>query len=78
MARFFFHLYDDTVALDEEGSECPDLAAAHAKAVRSAREMACQEVLEGHLNLTHRIDVADENGAVLATVRFQDIVKLKA
>ena len=74
--RFFFHLYDDMVVRDEEGIELSDLASARKKAVENAREIACAEVLEGHLNLKHRIEVEDESGAVHLTVRFADVVRL--
>ena len=77
MPRYFFHLYDDMVVMDEEGSEHADLDAARAAAIANAREMACAEVLDGHLNITHRIEVADEAGAVQLTVRFEDVVRLE-
>jgi hypothetical protein len=76
--RYYFHLYDDIAIMDEEGSELPDLAAARAKAVDTAREMACAEVLEGHLNVGHRIEVASEAGEVQLTVQFADVVKVEA
>ena len=76
--RFFFHLYDDMVARDEEGQELPDEAAAWSRARVSVREMACAEVLKGQLNLSHRVDVRDESGTVLATVHFRDVVQIEA
>jgi len=76
MPRFFFHLYDDTVALDEEGKELPTREAAREEAISSARHMASTEVLEGHLGLNHRIEVTDANDAPVATVRFKDVIKL--
>lgn len=78
MGRYYFNLYDDDVALDEEGAELPDLAAARATAVASAREMACAEVLEGHLALNHRIEVVDEQGELACTVHFRDVVAVEA
>ena len=77
MGRYYFNLYDDTVALDEEGAECPDLDAARARAVESARAMACAEVLDGHLTLEHRIEVLDENRALVCTVHFRDVVAVE-
>jgi hypothetical protein len=74
--RFFFHLYDDMIAFDEEGKEFPTLEAARQEAIRTARHLACAEVLEGHLGLNHRIEVADGNDAPVATVTFKDVVKL--
>lgn len=77
MPRFFFHLYDDIVARDEEGQELPDEEAARSKAFVSAREMVCAEVLQGHLNLRHRIEVEDESGMLLASVHFRDAVEIE-
>jgi hypothetical protein len=39
--------------------------------------MACAELLEGHLNLKHRIEVCDESGASVATVRFAEVVDVE-
>jgi hypothetical protein len=36
--------------------------------------MACAEVLDGHLALDHRIEVLDENRALVCTVHFRDVV----
>jgi hypothetical protein len=76
--KFFFHLYDDMVALDEEGIELRDAEAARDKALADARHMACAEVLEGRLNLSHRIEVVDERGDVLLTVPFGATVKIES
>jgi hypothetical protein len=76
MPRFFFHLYDDTVALDEEGRELPSARAAQEQGLIEARQLACQEVLEGHLGLNHRIEVTDADGGPVATIHFKDVVKL--
>jgi hypothetical protein len=32
---------------------------------------------EAHVNFCHRIDIEDEQGKVLATVRFADAVKIE-
>ena len=76
VARFFFHLYDDMVVHDEEGKELPDMEAARQLAVASARHMACAEVLQGHLNLEHQIEVEDDAGTVVAVVRFRDVIEV--
>lgn len=72
--RFFFHLYDDTVVLDGEGMELPDVDTAEQQAIEIAREMASFEVAQGHLGLNHRIEVADAAGAEVLTVHFKDAV----
>lgn len=77
MPRFFFHLYDDRVSIDEEGLNLPDEAAARDTALSCAREMACAEVLKGHLRLDHRIEVEDEAGRTVATLAFGDAVSVE-
>lgn len=77
MPRYFFHLYDDVVVRDEEGQELLDDAAARQMGMRSARQMASAQVLEGHLNLDHRIEVADESDTILTTVMFKDVVVVR-
>jgi len=57
MPRFFFHLYDDLVARDDEGAQMPTLQAAYEHAVWSARNLAATEVLAGKLHLDHRIEI---------------------
>ena len=74
MPRFFFHVHDEIVAFDDEGVELPSAAVARQEALRGARSLACEEVLKGRLHLNHRIEVVDENGRILETVKFGDAV----
>ena len=73
--HFYFHLYDDQDLLDEEGTDLPNAAAARAHAIGEAREMACDEVHHGHLNLDHRIEIEDEQGG-RTSVTFRDAIRL--
>ena len=75
--RFFFDLHDDMIAQDEEGMELSGPSAARERAIRSARDMACAEVLSGHLNLRHFIEVRDESGASVAKIRFGEAVEVE-
>jgi hypothetical protein len=77
MPLFFFHLYDDAVALDEEGIELPDRGAAERTAVASARALICEQVRTGSVTLHHRIEVVDEAGSPVACVTFGDAVKIE-
>jgi hypothetical protein len=70
--RYYFHLYNDMVVKDEEGAELPDPTAARDHAVDGARAMVCESVKQGHLNLDHRIEVEDEQGAHVLTVTFRE------
>jgi hypothetical protein len=77
MPRYFFHLYNDVVSMDEEGIDLPDLGSARANGIREAREMMLDTVAEGRINLSHRIDIADENGAVVDSVTFGEAVTVE-
>jgi hypothetical protein len=77
MQRFYFHLHSDVDALDSEGKELPDLGAARQHAVEAARFEVSKVAKEGRIVLSHRVDVADRSGAVLATVHFSDVVEIE-
>ena len=78
MPRFYFHLYNDIDAADDEGVDFPDLASARADAVRQARVTFAETAKdEGRVVLHHRIDIEDEHRRVLGTVYFRDAVKVE-
>lgn len=77
MPHYYFHLYNSLVAIDEEGQDLPGLDEAKDFAVKGARELASEEVLRGAINFSHRIDIADAAGTVVATVTYADAVKLE-
>jgi len=77
MPRFFFNLYDDRVVIDEEGAELPSTEAARERAVLVAREMAGQQVLEGRLFLSHRVEVHDEDRRLVLMVSFGAAVSIE-
>jgi hypothetical protein len=78
VARFFFHLIDDFDVPDEVGQELPTLQAAHDHAVKYARFTLAQTVLdEAKINFDHRIDIQNEHGHVLDSVRFRETVMIE-
>ncbi len=77
MPHYYFHLYNDVVALDDEGVDLPDDAAAIRHAGANAREMAAHSVRDGHLTLDHRIDITDDRGEKVGTVYFRDVVEIR-
>ncbi len=77
MPRYFFNLYDDVIAQDEEGVELPGEAAARIQALIGARDIMAEQVKRGYLVRSHWIDVADEQGEVLFSVTFGDAVDIK-
>jgi hypothetical protein len=72
MPRYYFHVFNDAVAMDDEGVDLPDLDAAREQALESARELVCDAVHKGHLNLEHRIEIEDEKGERVLTLTFRD------
>jgi hypothetical protein len=78
MPRYFFHLHNDVEARDEEGIELADLEAARQLAFQNVRFTAGETIKEkGRIVLDHRIDIEDDKGNVLDTVRFRDAVAVE-
>lgn len=77
MARFFFHIYNGHGEThDDEGVEI-DQAAAPDMAVASIRSIVADEARDGLIDLTGRIDVADQHGDVIFTTQFQEAFTLR-
>ena len=77
MPRYFFHVYDDVIAKDEEGAELPNLAAARLNALVGARDLIAEQVRHGYIVLSHWIDVVDEQGEAVLTIAFRDAIDIK-
>ena len=79
MPRYYFHLHNDMDVADHEGKDLSSLGAAREWAGCQARVMFGEMVKEqGRAVLHHRIDIEDEDGAVLDSVQFGDVVKIEA
>ena len=77
MALYFFHLCDGpNHLLDLEGQELPDLDAAKAFALLSARDTLSHEMKRGLLNLCVRLDVADAAGAIVHTLPLEQAFRI--
>jgi hypothetical protein len=78
MPRFRFHLYNDVETLDEEGREFTDFPAARTEAIDNARHLMASDLTSnGEINLSHRIELEDEDGEVVV-VPFRDAVTIKS
>lgn len=78
MPKYFFHLHNDIDVLDEDGKELPDLDAARELARDNVRFTFAETIKEqSRANLDHRIDIEDEDGRVIETVRFGDVVSIE-
>ena len=78
MPRYFFHIHDDLDTEDDEGLELPDLDAAVAGAVISARALMCETLKDGRIDLDHRIDIENAGGLVLTSVLSRDVVSIES
>lgn len=79
MPHFYFHLFDGAAFVnDEEGAEFPDTEAARRYAVSNLRDVAAADVATGQVHKNLRIDMADEHGRLLETIRLREVVKLLA
>jgi hypothetical protein len=76
MPLFFLHLRDrDERFEDTSGTEFPSLLSARAEAIKSAREIMAENLRQG-LPLDHKqIEICDEDGNLIETVRFHDVLK---
>lgn len=78
MPRFYFEVHDDFVTEDHDGVELPDGEAAEVLAIKSARDLACDQVRKGRLKLSDVIVVKDENRASLFALRFGDAIEVES
>ena len=75
MALYFFHVRGCMAQAEAgQGLEFPDADAARAAAVSGARSLIAADVINGTLDLTCRMDVADEQGQILFSVPFNSVV----
>ncbi|HEV2745984.1 MAG TPA: hypothetical protein VGW34_01635 [Allosphingosinicella sp.] len=77
MPRFYFDVHDDCRCTDDEGLELPDAAAARAAATEAARELICDQVRAGRLNLRHRIEVEDGERRAVLTLPFGSALQIE-
>lgn len=77
MPRYFFHVYNDDTTIDREGQDLADLDAAKREATRSARDLMAEAVRHGEVILSHRIEVEDDGGRPLLTIRYADAVLIR-
>lgn len=78
MPRYYFDLYNDVDAIDNEGRELPDLKAVRADVLQEVRAMIKSSIDEtGRIDLRHHIDVRDEGDAVVYVMHFEDAVTVQ-
>jgi hypothetical protein len=70
MPRYFFHVQDSSLSLDEDGTEFPDIYTAQAEAIRTSGEILRDMGAKFWDGTEWRLEVADERGQVLLILRF--------
>ena len=78
MPIYYFDIHNDDVTEDFEGTELADDRAAHAYGVAAARELASETVRSGHLTGAHRVEIRNEGGENVGTVRFDEAVDIRS
>jgi hypothetical protein len=76
MSRYFFHVRDSDgeISRDLEGQDLPDLESARTEAISTNREMLGERLLHGGRLDHRRIEIADEQGKVLAKIDANDVL----
>jgi hypothetical protein len=75
MTRYFFHIRDGGVLIeDPDGTECEDVAAARIEALSSARDLLAER-LRGHEVLDGQtIEIWSEDGTLVDVVLMRDAI----
>jgi len=72
---YFFHIHTEADHIaDLEGIELPDLDAVQEEAVRAARELMADHVLQGQAPDQREFRVADAEGRMVLRFRFKDAI----
>jgi len=74
---FHLNIRDGYDVVDEEGHDYASLDEARRAAVASARDLMAADIRGGQLSLDERIEITDSAGAVLDTVCFRDVVRVR-
>jgi hypothetical protein len=77
MPRFFFNVFDDATTIDEVGQELADVGAAHETALEEARAILADEARGGRIDLSHRIEVEDEQRRPVLLLPFSAAVEIE-
>ena len=77
MPRYHFNIRNGYgFTADDEGLDLSSEKDARVYAIKGARSLISAEVMEGNLDLSGQIEVTDDQGDQVMTVRFRDAVRL--
>jgi hypothetical protein len=76
--RFHLNLFDDVIAMDEEGRDYPSLEAATIEAIQGVRDVIANLIKGGQpVSRSYRIEITDETGSLVETVQFGEVMDLR-
>lgn len=77
MAHFYLHMRSEHDWIkDPDGSEFPSLEEAKVEALASARDLLAARIRAGEVVASHRFEITNRAGDVLAMIPFLDSVEL--
>lgn len=77
MPPYCFNVYNDDVALDDEGAELAEFRFVIAHAVESPLSLAGDRIAHGHLAAHHLIEIVGIEQEGFDTVRFDEVTDLR-
>lgn len=77
MPKYHLNLTDGIEVPDIEGQLYESLDSAKIAATKGALELMSADVLLGKLPLSYQIEITDEEGAVMAVLRFRDLLTIE-
>jgi hypothetical protein len=76
MPRYFFALHNDVEAVDDEGLELADIAAARVVALKTIAELIHDKIANGErVDLSHSLEVLDGDRRPLLLLPFREMVE---
>ena len=71
LPHYYLHLFNGEILRDEAGESFADEGAARTGAIRAISELIAEHIVAGEpVDLAHRIEVEDEQGEIVETIRF--------
>jgi hypothetical protein len=78
MQRYYFHVrHHEMLIRDPEGAEFETLEMARDEAVQAAREILAERLIKGDVIDGEVFEISLEDGAIVATIPFRDMVRLE-
>jgi hypothetical protein len=75
MPRYYLHIRQDVLLEDPDGVDVRDLEAARQIATDDARDLIAERIRLGRPVQAYVIEIADDHGTCLDTVRFADVIR---